>query len=198
MYWANVTGNSIEISGSGTLVVGSANANQVIFSFSAEWANLTRIAVFKSSINMVAVEVPSNQTVYIPWECCEEVDDVIYLGAYGLDADGNIRRPTTWAALGRVVDGVNIDSAGHSDPTKSIFIDLVEKVDQLGRDILGADTDAEGLSLAIENLEATTTEHRAKIDALEESQELYSHHGNLKGRDEPNQHPASSIEGLTP
>lgn len=197
MYWANVNGNSIEVSGRSVLVVGNVNANQVIFSFSSEWGDLRRVAVFKNSINMVAVDVPSNQAVYIPWECCEAVDDVVYLGAYGLDEDGNVRRPTTWTTLGKVVDGVDIDGAGHADPTKSIFIDLVEKVDSLSRDILGSDTSMDAISLAIENLETTTTDHRAKIDALEETTELYSHHENLKGRDTPNQHPVSAIEGLS-
>lgn len=196
MYWANVSGNSVEVSGGGTLVVGNANANSVIFSFSSEWTNLRRIAVFRNAINMIAVDVPSTQIVPIPWECCEEVDDTVYLGAYGLDDDGNVKRPTTWAAIGKIVDGVNLDSAGHSDPTKSIFINLLEKVDSLSRDVLGSDANMDEVSLAIENLEATATDHRTKIDSLEEATELYSHHENLKGRGEPNQHPVSSIEGL--
>ncbi len=196
MYWANVSGNSIEVSGRGALVVGNANANSVIFSFSAEWVGLRRIAVFKNSINMIAVDVPSSQIVYIPWECCEEVDDTVYLGAYGLDDEGTVKRPTTWAAIGKIVDGVNIDSAGHSDPTKSIFIDLLNKVDSLSRDVLGSDANMDEVSLAIENLESTATDHMAKITALEEDTELYSYHRNLKGRDEVSQHPVSSIEGL--
>lgn len=196
MYWANVSGNSIKISGASTLVVGNVNANPVIFSFSSEWMSLRRVAVFRNSINMVAVDVPMNNIVLIPWECCEEINDTVYLGAYGLDDEGTIRRPTTWAALGKIVDGVNIDAAGHSDPTKSIFIDLMEKVDSLSRDVLGSDYDMDSVSLAIENLESTASEHRDKIDALEEASELYSHHSNLKGRDESNQHPVASIEGL--
>lgn len=197
MYWANVSGNSIEVSGKETLVVGNANVNLVIFSFSSEWTSLRRIAVFKNSINMVAVDVPSNQTVEIPWECCEEVNDTVYLGAYGLDDEGNVKRPTTWVSLGKIVDGVNIDTVGHSEPTKSIFIDLIEKVDSLSRDVLGSDYNMDGISLAIENLEETMTDHRTKIDGLEETTEYQSHHSNLKGRDEANQHPVSSIDGLS-
>ncbi len=198
MYWVDVNENSISITGDSVLVVGNANANRVIFSFSDEWDGLERVAVFHDSLNVVAVEIPTNSPiVYIPWECCEIVGDTVYLGAYGLDSDGNVKKPTTWVGVGTIVDGVSLDSSAHADPTKSIYGDLLEKVDTLSREVLGSDSNMDMINMAIENLENTSTDHREKIDALEETTEFYSHHPNLKDREEPNQHPISAIEGLS-
>lgn len=194
MYWANVDENSIGISGKSILVVGNANANKIIFSFSGEWDGLKKIAVFKNSINIISVEVPDNLTLCIPWECCEEIGDTVYLGVYGIDEDNNIRRPTVWTAIDKIVDGVDMDGAGHTEPTKTIFVELLEKVEELDRGVMDTNIDISGISSAVENLEKGSTDSYEKLGILEAEVEKYSYHPNLKGREEPNQHPISSIE----
>lgn len=196
MYWANVDENILSVSGQSVIVVGNANANQVVFSFSDEWDGLMRVAVFRNSINVIAVEVPRSGTITIPWECCEEVGDVVYLGAYGLDSDGMVKRPTTWTTLGTIVDGVDINGAGCSEPTKSIYLKLLDKVEDISQDVADSQDSIHEISGAIEDLENSSTSNREKLDALEESNEFFSIHGNLKQRDDLSQHPISAIDGL--
>lgn len=197
MFWANVTKSDVKLSGKDTVVVGGMNTIEVIFSFSADWDNLTTIiAVFKTPKVLVSVDITKEKKITIPWECCDRVGDDIFIGAYGVNEEGLIINPTMWTKLGTVVDGVRIDSAIETEPTNTIFSGLLTKIDNLGNVLDDVLEISDGMSDAIETLEERTLEHREKIDTAENDIEFYSHHPNLKERENQDQHPIGAITGL--
>lgn len=181
MYWVNVNQNTVDVTGLDVIVRNNVNAVQVKFSFSEEWDNLTKIVVFRGSKKVVAVK-PENDLVTIPWECCKNIDDIIYVGAYGIDSNGTIVRPTTWARIGRIVDGVDVSGAASPKPSDSTFAEIIDAIGDLKDDL---DAMSDRVSAVSENL-----------GDVENDLEIYSNHQNLNGLDEPDQHPVSAIIGL--
>lgn len=181
MYWVNVNENVVDVVGSDVIVKNNVNAVQVKFSFSEEWDDLIRRVVFRGSGRTISIR-PVNDLVTIPWECCKTINDVIYVGAYGIDSDGNIVRPTTWAQIGRIVDGVNVDGFVSPSPSDNTFSEIIDALGDLKDDI---DSMSEKVSNMHENLADVETDL-----------ETYSYHQNLHGLDEPDQHPINAIIGL--
>lgn len=182
MYWVNVKENSTEVTGYGVIVQDNVNAIQVKFSFSEEWDNLSRRAVFRGSGKVIAITL-TKDLVTIPWECCKTINDTIYVGAYGMDSNGAIVRPTTWAQIGRVVDGVDVKGFASPTPSDNTFGEIIDALGDLKDDI---DETMDRVNDLSENLAD-----------VENDLETYSEHPNLYGRDEPDQHPIEAIRGLS-
>lgn len=154
---------------------------QVKFSFSEEWDNLDKMVVFRGSGKIVGTK-PLYDLATIPWECCKNINDVIYVGAYGVDSKGNILRPTTWAQIGRVVDGVDVDGIVSPGPSDGTFAEIIDAIGDLKDDV---DQMMEHVSNMSENLAD-----------VENDLDTYSYHQNLHGLEEPDQHPIGSIIDL--
>lgn len=181
MYWVNVDSNTVTVSGSDVIVQNNVNAVQVKFSFSEEWDNLTEMIIFRGSGKVIGVR-PIDGITTIPWECCKVINDTIYVGAYGIDSDGTIVRPTTWGQIGRVVDGVDVDGVASPNPSDSTFVDIIDALGDLKDDVDDMD---KRVSYMSENL-----------SDFEDDLETYSYHQNLHGLDEPDQHPISAVTDL--
>lgn len=182
MYWVNVNQNTVEVSGSDVIVQDNVNAVNVKFSFSEEWDNLTRMVVFRGSGKIVGIELYNNDPIKIPWECCKKINDLIYIGAYGVDSDGNILRPTTWAQIGRVVDGVDVDGVLSPEQSDSAFGSIIDAIGDLKDDF--------------DNVLTRVSDMSENLNDVENDVEKYSNHQNLNGLNEPNQHPIAAIIGL--
>lgn len=181
MYWVNVNENTIEVTGSDVIVQDNVNAVQVKFSFSDEWDNLIRTAVFRGSGKVIGINL-NTDLVTIPWECCRTINDQIYVGVYGIDSNDSIVRPTTWGQIGRIVDGVDVNGITSPKPSDNTFGEIIEAIGDLKDDL---DSVTNRVSDMSENL-----------GDIEKDLEVYSDHPNLHGLDEPDQHPISAIIDL--
>lgn len=181
IYWVNVDENVVVVTGTDVIVRNNINAVKVKFSFSEEWDDLTKNVVFRGSGKTIGIEL-SSDLVTIPWECCKTVNDQIYVGAYGVDSNGSVLRPTIWSLLGRIVDGVNVSGVLSPSPSDSILGTVIEALGDLKDDIDAAMNRVDEIS---ENLSDVETDF-----------ETYSEHPNLYGRNEPDQHPIEAITGL--
>lgn len=181
MYWVNVNKNTVDVVGSDVIVQNNVNAVQVKFSFSEEWDNLTEMIVFRGSGKVIGVR-PIDGITTIPWECCKVINDTIYVGAYGIDSDGTIVRPTTWGQIGRVVDGVDVDGVASPNPSDSTFVDIIDALGDLKDDI--------------DDMSTRVSDMSENLSDFEGDLETYSYHQNLHGLEEPNQHPIEAVIGL--
>lgn len=113
MFALQVNKNQIRVVKTEPMTSGSQNVYTVYFSFSEEWANLERVAVFATD---VGPDGPIEQTVYnqildddnrcfIPWEVNTLHNKHVFVGVFGT-MDGNVVLPTVWVDLGNVILGV--------------------------------------------------------------------------------------------
>lgn len=181
MYWVNVNENTVDVVGSDVIVQNNVNAVQVKFSFSEEWDNLKEMVVFRGSGKAISIR-PIDGLVTIPWECCKTINDVIYVGAYGIDDNGMIVRPTTWGQIGRVVDGVDVDVVVSPTPNDNTFSEIIGAIGDLKDDI--------------DDMSTRVSDMSENLSDFEGDLETYSYHQNLHGLEEPDQHPIEAVIGL--
>lgn len=81
----------------------SVNVYPVMFQFSNDWANLTKVAVFRMHKNVVQVLLDNSLSCTVPWEVLES-SGTVEVGVYGTYGD-EVRLPTRWARLGEVFPG---------------------------------------------------------------------------------------------
>lgn len=135
MILANVTANSIAISNKELLVTGSSRTNLVQFSFSEDWDDLIQIAVFKTVLHQIALQIPSTHLLSIPWECYETIGDTVQIGCYGVNASNRILLPTVWSDLGSIVDGTDIVGSVRGTASDDIYSKLLNAVADLEREV---------------------------------------------------------------
>ena len=120
----------------------------VEFSFSPEWEELTKIAVFRGS--GVVFEMPlinSNQTV-IPHEILQDPGSGIMIGVYGANPDGTIAMPTVYVKVGKVCAGAVPPIVSPSVPTPPWAIQVQAAAENTLRDANLAKEAAEAESKA--------------------------------------------------
>lgn len=136
MFVANVAHNSLTISGKELLTNGSSKANYIVFNFSEAWTDLTKIVVFRTSVEKIAFALEKDQTlVAIPWECYKTIGETILVGVYGTNEKQEVVLPTTWATIGTVIESTTVAESDDPSPTQNILMTLVDAVTALGEDI---------------------------------------------------------------
>lgn len=142
MITATVDRNSIKIDHEELITSGSVKTNFVKFDFSPDWNGLTKTAIFQTRKVSIPVVVDKNNTVAIPWEAMAFPKEEIKFGVYGVrfddtstSADEEIVLPTIWGSLGKVVEGVLVQSPPITDPTKDAYLQLLDFIKNLVPDI---------------------------------------------------------------
>lgn len=127
----NVKINHTEISVSNheTLVEGNVNSIFLNFSFSPEWENIARVAVFTNGDESVAVTL-SSETCAIPWEVLR-CTGKLYIALRGIDDSGSYVICTENESLGTVhksnADGEIADAKEATpDVLDSLLADIAE------------------------------------------------------------------------
>lgn len=93
------------------------------FTFSSEWEDYAKTAVFYSNAeNKVLLLLTNNEPQYIPWEALENAD-VLYIGVYGVRDDGSIL-PTNFVYQ-RVAVGAYGAGVATADPTPNVYTQLL-------------------------------------------------------------------------
>ncbi len=153
---------------------GSGEVYQVRFQFSADWAGLKRMAVFKAGDTAVSVLLDGSCACRVPWKTLTRPGVQLRAGVYGTRG-GSVVLPTVWAALGTIQEGA--PGGGAVPPADQWEQELERKQDRLaGRPGQVVGFDGEGRAAA---------QDPAAVD-----------HGALLHLDGPDQHPIQAITGL--
>lgn len=167
-----------------TMTSGSVNVYQVRFRFSEDWEGLSRTACFRAGKEHVSVLLDESGQCAVPWETLWAPGVTLLAGVYGA-RDGEVVLPTVWAELGTVLAGVKPGSGAQAPtpgPYEQVLGRLEGKQDKLtGRpgQVVGFDGDGKPAAQDFSGGEGGV-----------------SHHRQLSGRDEPDQHSIQAITGL--
>lgn len=139
MITATVDKNSIKIDQEELMTSGSVKTNFIQFVFSEDWEGLTKTAIFQTKKVSIPVIVDGEDKVAIPWEAMAFPKEEIKFGVYGVrfddesteDVDEEIVLPTIWGSLGKVVEGVLVESPPITEPTKDAYLRLLEYIKNL-------------------------------------------------------------------
>lgn len=162
---------------------GSVSACTARFEFSDEWQGLTRKAVFKAGKESRTVPLDESGECVIPWEVLTTPGQPLMAGVFGTADETAL--PTTWAPLGTILEGVPGNGVDSRPPTPDLWRqELDRKGDSLDYDGLNLSLMSGGKLLSTVKIEGGggggTGDHRE-----------------LTNRDAEEQHPISSITGLS-
>lgn len=92
----------------------------VVFTFSEEWENLKKTAVFSAGgLTLDKLNLETETT--IPWEIMKRAGSMLKLGVYGTNQDGTVAIPTLWVELGEIQPGADPSGAEGADPTLPVW-----------------------------------------------------------------------------
>ncbi len=112
MFLLNACKNKISVLQKEVITSGAVNVLKVKFQFDADWAGMSRWAVFRVGSVRKCIELDDSNQCCIPWECLRENDigSGLDAGAYGMIGD-TIVMPTVWCRLGTIMEGVKLGDA---------------------------------------------------------------------------------------
>lgn len=92
------------------------------FTFSGEWADLQKVAVFDGTVARDVLMTAD--TVRVPGECMASAGYTLRVGVYGMNEAGGIVIPTVWAKVGKIAEA----ASPTSDPAEEITPSLAAQV----------------------------------------------------------------------
>lgn len=175
--------NQLRVQEREAVTSGSVNVYPVRFSFSEDWENLTKTAVFRAGDKSASVLLDETGECSVPWEVLETPLLRLEAGVYGTSG-GDVVLPTVWADLGFILTGAAPGDDARP-PTPDLWEqELAGKADGLG---------LEGLSLKLLSGEETLSEVELPAPGGEGGT---ADHRALTHRDAEKQHPIPAIDGL--
>lgn len=167
----NVQHTKVSASNLCTLVEGNINSIFVRFIFSAEWNNLTRLAVFTNGSSSVSITLDSDVCA-IPWEVLAEKGE-LYISLRGIGSNGSIIICTENEFLGKVsgsyANGELVDAEKATpDIINNLLADVAElkakSIDSSGTEIGDGSGGKSAYEIAVENgFEGTVSEWLASL-----------------------------------
>ena len=129
----NVTVDNVlaSVSDLQVLTAGMVNGRAVQFSFSSEWNNLNKTAVFTNGIDTKIVPEYKweNGVAYIPPEVLAVPHHFVRCGVYGINENNEVVIPTLWVDLGRVFPSASPGEYTESvPPTPNTWDDLQNQI----------------------------------------------------------------------
>lgn len=165
------------------LTSGSVEVYTARFEFSPDWDGMARTAVFQAGGETRSMALDDRGLCTIPWEVLQKPNVVLRAGVYG-ERDGTVVLPTIWAGLGTILEGVPANGEGARPPTPDLWEqELSGKGDSLIYDGLNLSLMSGGKPLSTVEIAgggSGTGDHRGLVH-----------------RDAEEQHPISSITGLS-
>ena len=116
--------------GTKELITTSSAGIQCQFTFSGDWDELSKIAIFRNGDEgqEIPVALPNSNLVEIPAQSCYEeyVDEPIFVGVYGTDGLGAVIIPTVWVSLGVLRPGaVTTGIITPAEPTPDMWAQIL-------------------------------------------------------------------------
>jgi hypothetical protein len=79
---------------------------QILFTFSDDWKDLSKIAVFEGA-ERVELQL-ANPRCVVPEECLKAAGPSLRVGVYGIDSLGTVVTPTVWANFGQILSSAQV------------------------------------------------------------------------------------------
>ena len=127
-----------------TITKGIVGATVSIEYTDSVWDNLRKTVVFRSYTTKDVVDAGTE--VVVPAEVVSRAGQ-LYMGVYGVDADGAVVIPTTWAALGMVQGAAAPSGDSSTDPSLPVWAQIQAMIGNLDE----LDTTAKGNLVAAVN-----------------------------------------------
>lgn len=108
------------------LTSGSVNVYRARFSFSADWDDLCKTAVFQAGEESWSVLLDETDECIIPWEALKRPGLDLLCGVYGMRGE-EIVLPTIWRNLGRIVYGA-APGEDAQPPTPDVYQQMMAAV----------------------------------------------------------------------
>lgn len=86
------------------------------------WGSLKKTAVFRGCVTRDVLD-PEGE-VLVPAEVIAEPGENLYIGMYGVNADGNTVIPTVWANLGEILEAADPSGDESTDPVLPVWAQL--------------------------------------------------------------------------
>lgn len=154
----NIKHTSISASCLETLVEGNVNSVFAEFTFSPEWDNLSRIAVFSNGTSKISVSLSEN-TCAIPWEMLSCPGELL-VAVRGVGDGGNTVVCTENASLGKVIESLADDDADEPEEASPDVINtLLADVAELKSASIGG----EDIHSPVKGTDYWTDEDKAEI-----------------------------------
>lgn len=94
------------------------------------WDGLHKTVVFRAGTVTKDV-ITDDEVVTVPKEVVAAKDVQLYVGVYGVDAEGNLVIPTIWAGLGRVMDAADPSGDAETDPSLPVWAKIQAMIGDL-------------------------------------------------------------------
>ena len=107
------------------VVAKSQNYLYASFTFSAEWEDITKIAVFKSSCDSYEIYLDENDECVVPWESLMHAGNM-YVSVFGGD-----RITTNKARVPVYATGYTENVSTTQDPTIDVYTSLINRMDNI-------------------------------------------------------------------
>lgn len=111
------------------VVAKSQNYLYASFTFSAEWEDITKIAVFKSSCDSYEIYLDENDECVVPWESLMHAGNM-YVSVFGGD-----RITTNKARVPVYATGYTENVSTTQDPTVDVYTSLISRMDNIDEHI---------------------------------------------------------------
>ena len=117
-----------------TLTSGMAGA-EIKFSFSEDWDNLTKTAIFRAGdvANAVIGSQWTDNVCTIPHETLATAGEELRVGVYGVNSDKKVIIPTIWATVGVVRVGVDPSADESTDATLPVWAQVVDSAEKAAK-----------------------------------------------------------------
>ena len=136
----DVTGNIARVIEKPSRITSGTVGLPVEFTFDSQWDGLTKIAVFRVGDIIKSVDLPEAETT-VPWELLVSAGAWLSVGVYGVNEDGSVAIPTTWANVRAINEGATPDGDPTTDPTLPIWQTIMNKIEGLAGAILPAEVE---------------------------------------------------------
>lgn len=103
---------------------------ELSFSFSADWDDLVKTAVFEGSGRRIAL-TNIGDSCTIPHEVLAKHGGALRVGVYGRTADGSAATPTVYAQLGIIQRGADPNADPSTKPTLPVWAQILAKIGDL-------------------------------------------------------------------
>lgn len=137
MFEVKITGLKAKVTKNELLTTGTVGA-QIKFTFSDDWADKTKTAVFKRCgkvIDVLESDWGEDNVVTIPPEMTEKAGQIVGVGIYGRNADGKKVTPTIYAPLGVVAVGADPSGDESVDPSLPVYSQIQAELNDLKDDL---------------------------------------------------------------
>lgn len=112
-----------------TLTSGMVKAVKVVFTFSQEWDELTRVAVFSAGSTCVNCVLDAQNSCFVPWECLATAGERLLIGAYGT-ANGEVVLPSEQCDLGLILAGAALGEDASTEGSPSLAEQMIIKANE--------------------------------------------------------------------